>query len=105
MLGCRIALLASIATGYCLADSLSDALRSGRFQDALNLSDDLLKMQPRDPAIWTGRGIALTGLHRDGDGISCFEQALKFSPDYLPALKAATEAGYRSRDPRTSGLV
>jgi tetratricopeptide (TPR) repeat protein len=105
MLGCRIALLASIATGLCLADSLSDALRSGRFQDALNLSDGLLKTRPRDPAVWTGRGIALTGLHRDRESISSFEQALKISPDFLPALKAAAEAGYRSRDPRAAGFV
>jgi Flp pilus assembly protein TadD len=105
MLGCRIALLASIATGFCLADSLSDALRSGRFQDALNLSDDLLKTQPRDPVVWTGRGIALTGLHRERESISSFEKALEFSPDFLPALKAAAEAGYRSRDARAAGFV
>jgi len=51
MAPCRIALLASIAIGICLAESLSDALRLGRFQDALTLSDALLKTQPRDPVV------------------------------------------------------
>ena len=105
MAPCRIALLASIATGICLADSLSDALRSGRFQDALTLSDALLKTQPRDPVVWTGRGIALAGLSRDRESISSFEKALQISPAFLPALKGAAEAGYRSRDQRTAGFL
>ncbi len=101
----RIALLASIATGFCFADSLADALRSGRYQDALAASDTLLQTQPNDPRIWTGRGMALAGLHRDRESLSSFEKALQFSPGFLPALKGAVEVGYRSRDPRTAALL
>ncbi len=101
----RIALLASIAAGFCFADSLPDALRSRRFQDALALADALLQTKPSDPALWTGRGIALAGLNRDQASISSFEKALQFAPGFLPAIKGAVEAGYRSRDGRTAGFL
>lgn len=97
----RIVLLVSFAVGCCRADSLGEALRSGRFGDALTLADELLKAKPQDPKVWTGRGIALAGLRRDGDSLASFEHALRISPNFAPALKAAAEAGYRSRDPRT----
>lgn len=101
----RIALIATIAAVCSLADSLPEALRSGRFQDALTLADSMLKAQPRDARIWTGRGVALAGLGRDRESVSSFEKALEFAPDFLPALKGAVEAAYRSHDPRTPTLL
>ena len=105
MIAGRIAILMVVAGCCFAADPLSEALRSGRFQDALSLADSLLKTQPRDARIWTGRGIALAELGRDRDSVSSFEKALEFSPDFEPALKGAVEAGYRSRDPRTAELL
>src|SRR5689334_9081657 len=84
------------------ADSLSNALRAHRYDDALADADRLLKAAPRDPRLWTARGFALQGLGRDKDSLAAFGDALRWSPDFAPALKGAVELAYRTRDPRAA---
>jgi len=93
------------AVSLCRADSLPEALQSKRYQDALTLSDALLVQHPDDVRSLTARGMALAGLRRDRESIGAFEKALKYSPNFLPALQGAVEAGYRSRDPRASAFL
>ena len=101
----NLLLLLSLAAGSGLADSLAQALREGRYQEALDLSQELIKASPRDPRAWMSRGLALAGMARDRESVDSFERALGFSPDSLPAIKAATQVGYRSHDPRTERLL
>ena len=75
-------LLAAISAGLGYADSLAEALRAKRFQDALTLSGSLLRSQPEDPGVWTARGLALAGLGQDQESISSFETALRYSPEF-----------------------
>jgi Flp pilus assembly protein TadD len=89
----------------CSADSLSQALKEGRFQTALEISDSLLPANPASPALWTARGFALAGLKQDKQSLSAFEAALRYSPDFLAALKGAVEVSYRSHDARTPALL
>jgi len=84
------------------ADSLASALSTGRFQDALRMADSLLKSHPRDARLWTAKGLALSGLARDKESIASFDRALQLDQNFLPALKGASEAAYRSRDPRAA---
>jgi Flp pilus assembly protein TadD len=105
MKACPIVLLAVIGTGLCSADSLAEALRSKRFQDALTLAGSLLQTQPEDPGVWTARGLALAGLGRDKESISSFETALRYSPEFAAALKGTVEVGYRSHDPRAAAFL
>ena len=98
-------LLIVIAVGLCRADALSDALKAGRYDDAVKLSDDLLKSDSKRPTLWTARGYALEQLGRDQESILSFETALRYAPDFLPALKGAVEVSYRSRDKRANRFV
>ncbi len=99
---CLIVLSAAISAGLCYADSLAEALRAKRFQDALTLSGSLLQSRPEDPGVWTARGLALAGLGQDQESISSFETALRYSPEFAAALKGMVEVGYRSQDPRAA---
>jgi cytochrome c-type biogenesis protein CcmH/NrfG len=105
MKACLIVFLAAIATGLCRADSLAEALRAKRFQDALELSGSLLLSRPGDPSVWTARGVALAGLGRDQESISSFEAALLHSPESVIALKGMAEVGYRSHHPLAADLL
>jgi tetratricopeptide (TPR) repeat protein len=87
------------------SDSLSEALSSHRYQDAIALADVLLRTNPDDPRIWTARGASLTALGRDGEGLTSFERALELNPQFAPALKGAVESAYRIRDGRTAALL
>jgi Flp pilus assembly protein TadD len=89
----------------CFADSLSEALQSKRYQDALTLSDALLKTNPKSAPVWTARGFALKELQRDPESISAYETALRYSPGFLPALKGAVEVTYRSHDSRVGPFL
>ncbi|MCU1260768.1 MAG: domain protein putative component of TonB system [Bryobacterales bacterium] len=103
--GFHFAALVIFNAALCAADSLSEALISKRYQDALALADTLLASQPRDFRAWTARGMALAGLARDRESVDSFEKALQLAPDKVAALQRAIEVGYRSRDPRTSTFL
>ena len=49
--------------------------------------------------------MALDGLDRPKESIASFEKALQFSPQFLPALKGAAEAGYRAHDARAATML
>ncbi len=89
----------------CQADSLAEALQSKRYQDALAFVDAVLAHHPDDIKGLTARGIALGGLRRDQESLAAFERALRFAPDFLPALQGATEVAYRARDSRANALL
>jgi tetratricopeptide (TPR) repeat protein len=101
----RVAPVLLLIAATASADSLSDALRAHRYQDALTQADVLLKAAPRDPRLWTARGLALQGLGREKDSLAAFEAALQWSPDFAPALKGAVEVAYRARDPQAAGFL
>src|SRR5712692_922589 len=100
-----IVLFAAIGAGLFGADSLAEALRAKRFQDALVLSGSLLQTRPEDPGAWTARGLALAGLGRDQESISSFETALRYSPEFVAALKGMVEVSYRSQDVRAAAFL
>jgi cytochrome c-type biogenesis protein CcmH/NrfG len=101
-------LLAAI-TLVCLqlrsADSLTAHLSRGRFQEALAITDSLLRTHPRDARLWTTRGLALAGLKRTKEGLDSFDRALELDSSFLRALKAAAETAYRSRDSRARAYL
>jgi len=88
-----------------LAVSLAELLASGRFTEALGQIEPMLKTQPRDPRLWTARGLALRGLSRTRDSIQSFDRALDLEPGFVPALQAAAETAYQARDTRAAGYL
>lgn len=77
---------------------ITEAIRSQRYTQAIQLADAALEATPEDAPLWTLKGIAL---EKAGDlqaAARSFKTALKFSADYLPALEGAAEVAYRLGD-------
>ena len=73
---------------------VTSALRSGQFDEALQLLQPELEQQPRNPQLWALRGIAFSGKGNKKEALGAFRHALTISPDYLPALEGAAQIEY-----------
>lgn len=100
--GIKRAVFFVVIAGLYGADSLPEALQSKRYQDALAFTEALLARQPNDPKTLTAHGMALEGLGRVQESIDAFEKALKFAPQFVPALQGAIEVTYRARNPKAA---
>lgn len=60
---------------------------------------------PRDPAVWTTRGLALAKSKHTDESLQAFDRALKLQKNYLPALRAASQVAYQARNPRASDYL
>lgn len=74
---------------------ISEALRTGRSEEAVRLAEQWIEAEPADPRPPTLKGIALSQLDRPADAILAFESALALQPSYLPALQGAAEIEFR----------
>jgi tetratricopeptide (TPR) repeat protein len=77
-------------------EPVTSALRTGQFDEALQLLQPELEQQPRNPQLWALRGIALSGKGNKKEALGAFRHALSISPDYLPALEGAAQIEYDS---------
>jgi tetratricopeptide (TPR) repeat protein len=75
-------------------EPVTSALRTGQFDQALQLLQPELERQPRNPQLWTLRGIALSGKGNKKEALGTFRQALGIAPEYLPALEGAAQIEY-----------
>jgi len=85
--------------------SIGNALRSRNFQEALRLTRSAIAQSPNDPELLTMQGIALAGLGNDRDALASYDAALKFAPNYLPALEGAAQIEYNSGSERAEVLL
>lgn len=81
------------------AEAAPRLLRAGDPAGALKLIDEALVQGPPDARLLTLRGLALTRLDREEDGLAAYRQALAIAPEYLPALQGAAQVEYRTRSP------
>ncbi len=77
--------------------SLSEALRRGDYAAALQISDQLLRNNPKSPQLWTVRGAVLAQAGQRNQALLAYQHALTFAPDYLPALEGTAELHYREQ--------
>ena len=77
-----------------------EALSRGENQQALQLLAPLLDQQPRNYALLTLRGIALSGVGQPDEALKSFRAALAGKPDYLAALQGAAEIEFQRKDPQ-----
>jgi tetratricopeptide (TPR) repeat protein len=84
---------------------ITSALRAGQFDQALRLLQPELRQDPKNPQLWSFRGIALSGKGNKRDALDAFRQALKNSPDYLPALEGAAQIEYENRGKAADALL
>ena len=58
----------------------------GQWQRALVSYDEGLRLQPDDPELRNGRGVALLKLNRPGEALADFDHVLAAEPDYRDAI-------------------
>lgn len=96
-----VAIITLFATGPILADvaAIRGLIRSGQFAEAVAQCDLELKAQPNSFALHTMKGLALQAAADRVRALSAFRQALAISPNYEPALQAAAQIEFDTRDP------
>lgn len=75
---------------------IASALREREFDKALQLLHTALLKFPQSAQLWTLQGIAYSGAEREKEALVSFRNALKISPDYLPALEGAAQLEYKA---------
>jgi tetratricopeptide (TPR) repeat protein len=88
--------LIAAATDDEAVRSISSALRAKSYQHAFELAQTARREWPKDVRILVLEGMALKGLGRESEALARFESALQISPDYIPALEAASEIEYKT---------
>jgi len=84
--------------------AIESALRQRNFELARQLLEPQLERSRPSAKLWTLDGIALSGLGRTKQALNAYDHALKFSPDYLPALEGAAELEYKTGSARAAPL-
>jgi len=75
---------------------ITSALRAREFDKALQLLHPVLQQSPRNAQLWALQGIALSGAGHKKEALASFGDALKISPEYLPALEGAAQLEYEA---------
>jgi tetratricopeptide (TPR) repeat protein len=75
---------------------ITTALRAREFNKALQLLQPALRQSPKSAQLWTLQGIALSGEEHEKEALASFRNALKVSPEYLPALEGAAQLEYKA---------
>jgi tetratricopeptide (TPR) repeat protein len=85
--------------------AITSAMRVGQFDKALQLTQAELQHSPKNPQLWTLRGIALSGKGEKREALVSFRHALENSPDYLPALEGAAQLEYENGSKEAVALL
>src|ERR1700730_5332395 len=81
------------------------ALRNKEFEKALELLRPALEGSPGNAQLWTMQGVAYAGEGKKKEALASFRNALKISPDYLPALEGAIQIEYERGNPAAIPLL
>ena len=90
-------LFLSIALPQSAQDRVSPiaaALRNQQFDHALELLRPALEQSPGNAELWTMQGVAYAGSGQKKEALSSFRNALKISPNLIPALQGAAQIEY-----------
>jgi tetratricopeptide (TPR) repeat protein len=85
--------------------AIMSALQSNRFAEALQLIEPVLRQSPSNPQLWTLQALAYSGEGNKKDALASFQNALKISPSYLPALEGAAQIEYQQGSPEAAVLL
>jgi tetratricopeptide (TPR) repeat protein len=91
-----IVLHASSQTQPDQVHAITSALRSKDFVRALELLEPALAQSPGDPHLLTLQALAYSGEGKNKAALTCFRDALRAAPDYLPALEGAAQIEYEA---------
>jgi len=79
------------------ASAVIDELQKGLNDEAVRMTDDLLRVDPRSFKVWTLRAVGLERSDHPQEALAAYQHALAIAPDYLPALEGAAQLNYKSQ--------
>lgn len=92
-------------TSPASASTLMQALKEGRYADAVQMSGELLRAEPRSYKLWTIRAVSLEQSGNPKEALTDYQRALSFAPDYLPALEGAAQLEYKAQSVQAIPLL
>ncbi|HEY5908790.1 MAG TPA: tetratricopeptide repeat protein [Vicinamibacteria bacterium] len=75
-------------------EAIGSALRAREFDKAVELTRSALRASPGSVQLWTLQGLAFAGKGDNKQALGAFQQALKISPNSIPALAGAAQIEY-----------
>jgi len=84
---------------------IKNLLRNGNAAEADRRCDQALRSFPRNPALWTLKGLASDSLHKAGQALKAYYTALETDGDYLPALEGAAQVEFRKHSQKAVPLL
>jgi tetratricopeptide (TPR) repeat protein len=85
--------------------AIESLIRSRQYDQALAMTRSALEQRPTDFRLWTLEGIIFSMQDKAQSAQSAFEQALRISPQYAPALKGEVQILYDQSDNRAIPLL
>jgi tetratricopeptide (TPR) repeat protein len=92
-------------TAAVRTDAIASALQNGDYSTALALIRPALLKFPSDAQLWAMQGAAYAGEKNNKEALASFHNALRFSPNYLPALQGAAQIEYEAGSPAAIPLI
>jgi tetratricopeptide (TPR) repeat protein len=105
MFFCTIPVVSQEPSHHPDVQQVAEAIRNQEYSQAIQIADAGLTKTPKDVQLWTLRGIAAQKGGNVETAAKSFETALKFSPNYLPALEGAAETYYRSGSDKAEPML
>jgi len=84
---------------------IESALRSGQFEQAIELIHAALQQSPKDAKLLTLEGLALSQTGKQKEALDAYNAALTLSPNNLAALEGAAQLEYEAKSKRAIALL
>lgn len=85
--------------------SIESLIRSQQYNQALQATKSGLREAPNDFRLWTLEGVILSLKGSSPDALIAFDKALRFSPNYAPALKGEVQLLFQTGEKRAIPLL
>lgn len=64
-----------------------DKVRQGLYDEAIEIYDRVLSMNPENAHAWNNRGVALFSANRSEEALECYDRSIEIDPENLDALR------------------
>ena len=64
-----------------------DKVRQGLYDEAIEIYDRVLSMNPENTHAWNNRGVALFNADRSEESLECYDRSIEIDPENLDALR------------------
>lgn len=85
--------------------AIVQALRNQEFDKALGLLKPALQQFPGNSQLWTMQGVAYSGKGQKKEALASFKNALRISPDAIPALQGAAQIEFDVGDAKAIPIL